>query len=443
MFLLLGHSNDSCCLGVRAELASHDLDARIVAAPLAPPARLTWRLDAAGLTSSLFPPVPDTAISGVLVRDTGWLDPAGWEEDDFDYMQAELRAVMLAWLAGLSCPVINRPDAALWYRAGAPLVAWRPLLRRVGLPLPEVVITSDPAEAAAFRRRLAADGVAGAVYAPLTNASGYLLADDDAWDGLVAVQATDAGLPHRAARCRPCSPASSVTTVIWDGAQPAEVRRLDGALRRFATAAASVVRRNRGRAGPRRPRRRAGRASPAARALRRAGARAHLRRARRGAHDEDSRRRGRRADGAVVILVCGGLADGVTELVCSRLQDCGYPYRLLDFARFPDGYRLSVRWTDDGPQGWIATDDWRLDLDDISGVYARFLGPDDRAPLPGLDPADATALRTEADLGLMALLEDLGCPVVNRIGGGLSNNSKPYQALVISRAGLRRAARRW
>lgn len=137
-----------------------------------------------------------------------------------------------------------------------------------------------------------------------------------------------------------------------------------------------------------------------------------------------------------MILVCGGLADGVTELVCSRLQDCGYPYRLLDFARFPDGHRLSVRWTDDGPQGWIATDHWRLDLDDISGVYARFLGPDDRAPLPGFDPADATALRTEADLGLMALLEDLSCPVVNRIGGGLSNNSKPYQALVISRAGL-------
>ena len=31
-----------------------------------------------------------------------------------------------------------------------------------------------------------------------------------------------------------------------------------------------------------------------------------------------------------MILVCGGLADGVTELVCSRLQDCCYPYRLLD-----------------------------------------------------------------------------------------------------------------
>ena len=31
-----------------------------------------------------------------------------------------------------------------------------------------------------------------------------------------------------------------------------------------------------------------------------------------------------------MILVCGGLADGVIELVCARLADCGYPYRLLD-----------------------------------------------------------------------------------------------------------------
>ena len=137
-----------------------------------------------------------------------------------------------------------------------------------------------------------------------------------------------------------------------------------------------------------------------------------------------------------MILVCGGLADGVTELVCSRLQDCGYPYRLLDLARFPEDYRVFWRWTDGGPEGWIAATDWHLDLDAISGVYARFLGPEDRPQLPGLDPADAAALRTEGDLSLMALLEDLECPVVNRIGGGLSNNSKPYQALVISGTGL-------
>ena len=36
MFLLLGHSNDSCCQGVRAELENHDLDARIIASTVRP-----------------------------------------------------------------------------------------------------------------------------------------------------------------------------------------------------------------------------------------------------------------------------------------------------------------------------------------------------------------------------------------------------------------------
>ena len=118
MYLLLGHSDDPCCAGVAARLAARGLDARIVADPLAPPATLTWRLDASGLSSRLVTGAAGDEIEGVLVRDTAWLDPAGWEPDDHAYMQAELRAVMLAWLAGLSCPVVNRPDAALWYRAG-------------------------------------------------------------------------------------------------------------------------------------------------------------------------------------------------------------------------------------------------------------------------------------------------------------------------------------
>jgi glutathione synthase/RimK-type ligase-like ATP-grasp enzyme len=94
------------------------------------------------------------------------------------------------------------------------------------------------------------------------------------------------------------------------------------------------------------------------------------------------------------------------------------------------------RCTDTQPEGWIAAPDWRLDLGAIGGVYARFLAPDDRPPLPDLDAAGTAALRTEGDLSLMNLFDDLACPVVNRSAGGLSNNSKPYQALMIRRAGL-------
>ena len=137
-----------------------------------------------------------------------------------------------------------------------------------------------------------------------------------------------------------------------------------------------------------------------------------------------------------MILVAGGLADSVTELVCSRLDERGYPYRLLDLARYPADHRVTWRWRDGNPEGTIASGDWSLDLSDISGVYVRFLGSEGRLPLD-VAPGTAEALRAEADGGLLALFEDLPCPVVNRVAGGMSNNSKPYQALVLRLAGLR------
>jgi RimK-like ATP-grasp domain len=137
-----------------------------------------------------------------------------------------------------------------------------------------------------------------------------------------------------------------------------------------------------------------------------------------------------------VILVCGGLADTVTELVCARLHHSGYPYRLLDLAHYPAGYRVAWRWSDAGPTGTLVGPDWVLDIEAISGVYVRFLGPEGRRPPQGA-LEDAAVLQLEADAGLLALLADLPCPVVNRIGGGLSNNSKPYQALLLRRAGLK------
>ena len=236
MYLLLGHSDDPCCAGVAARLAARGLDARIVADPLAPPATLTWRLDASGLSSRLVTGAAGDELEGVLVRDTAWLDPAGWEPDDHAYMQAELRAVMLAWLAGLSCPVVNRPDAALWYRAGGSMLAWRSLLRQSGLPMPEVVITSDIVEADAFRCRLAESGIAGAVYSPLSNSSGYLLDDEDAWKRIAAMQErTPICLtePHGAATLA-CVAGDEV---IWNGAPSEDARALEAALRRFADAA--------------------------------------------------------------------------------------------------------------------------------------------------------------------------------------------------------------
>ncbi|HET9370280.1 MAG TPA: hypothetical protein VFO19_08530 [Vicinamibacterales bacterium] len=236
MYLLLGHSQDPCCAGVAARLEARGLDARIAADPLAPPAKLTWRLDARGLTSRLAAGAADDALEGVLVRDASWIDPAGWEPDDHAYMLAELRAVMLAWLAALSCPVVNRPDAANWYRAGVSMLTWRSSLRDSGLRMPEVVITSDIVEADAFRRRLGDAGVDGAVYSPLSHGAAYLLDDEDAWKRIAAMQA-------RTTICltEPHGPVTLACVVggevIWNGGASSDAIALEAALRRFASAA--------------------------------------------------------------------------------------------------------------------------------------------------------------------------------------------------------------
>jgi glutathione synthase/RimK-type ligase-like ATP-grasp enzyme len=137
-----------------------------------------------------------------------------------------------------------------------------------------------------------------------------------------------------------------------------------------------------------------------------------------------------------VILVCGGLADSVTELVCARLEDCGYPYRLLDLGTYPAGFQINWHWQSSGPSGYIAGSDWKLHLDELTGVYIRYLGPEGRIAQPDISPEAAPAMYYEYDTGLMALLEDLPCAVVNRLGGGLSNNSKAYQALLVRQCGL-------
>jgi glutathione synthase/RimK-type ligase-like ATP-grasp enzyme len=137
-----------------------------------------------------------------------------------------------------------------------------------------------------------------------------------------------------------------------------------------------------------------------------------------------------------MILVCGGLADSVTELVCARLEHCGYPYRLLDLGNYPAGFKVKWHWQGSGPSGYIAGADWKIDLDELTGVYVRYLGPEGREPPPNIDPGVVPAMYFEYDTGLMALMEDLSCAVVNRLDGGMSNSSKAYQALIVRQCGL-------
>lgn len=240
MHLLLGDPQDPCCLSVRAALEARGLPARIIVNPLASGARFALRVSSEQCASQLLwdgePPVVEGGIAGVLVSSIQCIDPDGWQPKDLIYMYAETQAMLLAWLWSLACPVVNRYPSAIWYQPQIPLLFWQRLLRRCGLPAMETVVTNVEREARSFRQRLAIEGVAGAVYGPLTSDVRYLVTSDEDWSRIATMQRhTPVCLtyPHEAAQLVYVVG----RRVIWEGMPSPKVASFEPALRRFSTAA--------------------------------------------------------------------------------------------------------------------------------------------------------------------------------------------------------------
>lgn len=188
MHLVLGHTDDICCTALLGRLHASGLDAAHLTTPFESSARPWLEISPDGSFSAgcAIDGEWSEPIDSVFVRSTGLLDPTGWAPDDHVYMQAETQAAMLAWLAALDCPVVNRPNAELWYRARLPLLHWLSPLRACGLPVPHIMISSDPAEIESFRSAIEAEGGDGAVFLSLAQRSGWLVGADD-WDGVKAL----------------------------------------------------------------------------------------------------------------------------------------------------------------------------------------------------------------------------------------------------------------
>lgn len=240
VYLLLGDPQDPCCQSVRLALERRNHPSHIISNLLANPWRFTWRLSNAQSASQLAEdggqPLSAEHIAGVLVRNSGWINPEGWQADDLAYMQTETRAALLAWLWSLACPVVNRYPPAIWYQPRVPLLSWQRLLHRCSLPTLETLVTNVEQEARLFGARLAREGVAGAVYGPLTSEARYLVAGDEDWKGLAAVQRyapVCLAYPHGATQ----SACVVGEQVVWEAEPSTEMARLEPALRSFAVEA--------------------------------------------------------------------------------------------------------------------------------------------------------------------------------------------------------------
>ncbi len=185
MYLLIGYENDPCIRIVCACLRNHGHTVYTIAEPLAGDTSLCWVFDTAHSQSSFRwcdeSHIAGSALQGVLVRGTGEpTNPGGWDPADLAYVRAETQAALIAWLQSLTCPVVNRLTADLWFRPRRPLVAWHKLILRCDLPTLAIQMTNDLTTARRFADRWHGE----LIYAPLTSSVRYPVVMTQQWTEL-------------------------------------------------------------------------------------------------------------------------------------------------------------------------------------------------------------------------------------------------------------------
>jgi hypothetical protein len=235
MYLILGNDLDPCGLSISAALQARGLLARSVDSLFAGQTRLSWSLSDYSQSRLILDDgeqVTSDQLDGVVVRGRCWIQGNDWLFEDHEYMQAETQAAVLGWLWSLSCPVLGRVPASLWYRPLTPIAFWQPLLDRCGLDSPETLVTNLALESRAFRARLG--GVA--VYGPFSTTSRYPLTTDDDWKGIEAIEQR---VPVCLASSNELGQSCCLVgqRVIWNGEPPVGAAELETGLARFAAAA--------------------------------------------------------------------------------------------------------------------------------------------------------------------------------------------------------------
>jgi glutathione synthase/RimK-type ligase-like ATP-grasp enzyme len=138
-----------------------------------------------------------------------------------------------------------------------------------------------------------------------------------------------------------------------------------------------------------------------------------------------------------MILVVAEKTEPIAALVIGRLREARHEFRVLDPELEPEQPWLHAEWRGGALHGgWFAGPGWRVDLASLTGVFVRFGNPPDVATTREVDAERRRAARAERVGLLCAVLDALPCTVINKLLGGMSNMSKPHQALIIRNCGL-------
>jgi glutathione synthase/RimK-type ligase-like ATP-grasp enzyme len=137
-----------------------------------------------------------------------------------------------------------------------------------------------------------------------------------------------------------------------------------------------------------------------------------------------------------MILVAGIMADGMIELMCARLRHLDYDYLFLDELRFPGDFQATWSLCGNRVSGYIEGPNVRINLDDITGIYARYVNYRGGEKKSDVNPREGEMITAEYQGMLMSLFDAMPCVVVNRVKASTSNDSKLYQQSLVSSFGF-------
>jgi hypothetical protein len=143
---------------------------------------IVWRLDTALCSFELHLPdgrtILQEQLQGVIALAPANRDIKSIEEKE--YLRAEKRAALFAWICSLKCPVVNRFPPMFWISPRIPLPLWRRSLTKSGLPVVDAVLSNVPTELRAFAGEFRGE----LSYSPLSSEECYRVTTADDFEGL-------------------------------------------------------------------------------------------------------------------------------------------------------------------------------------------------------------------------------------------------------------------
>jgi glutathione synthase/RimK-type ligase-like ATP-grasp enzyme len=135
-----------------------------------------------------------------------------------------------------------------------------------------------------------------------------------------------------------------------------------------------------------------------------------------------------------MVLVCGVEYESPTHLVIEALKNEHADFLVLDQEELAENVQLRWSLGEKGLSGMVRVGKEVVDIKDISGVFLRFLDPED---MPAAKEDKSLLTKTKSILfSLYDLFDILPANIVNRRRTMLSNFSKPYQAQLIRKTGF-------